>query len=146
MLTPLEEMDHLFELIFPRGWVRSWSQEPPLLSELAEPFEMRMPRLDVLDGVENLVIRAEVPGVDKKDLDVSVNEASASIKGKVICEAKEEKADYYRCEVGSGEFSSTIALPCAIDGSKASARLKDGILELILPKVGKSQRRTIRIS
>lgn len=50
-----------------------------------------------------------------------------------------------RCEIGSGEFSRTLTLPCAVDGSKASAHLKDGMLELTLPKVEKSRRHTIKI-
>ena len=145
MLTPFDEMDRLFERVFPRGWLRPFGWESPLLSEFAEPLEMRPPRMDVFDGEENVVIRAEVPGVDKKDLAITVNDTSATIKGKVMREAKEEKGEYYRCEIGSGEFSRTLMLPCAVDASKASAQLKDGVLELTLPKIEKSKRHTIRI-
>jgi len=145
MLTPFEEMDRLFERIIPRGWLRPLGWESPLLSEFAESLEMRMPRVDMFDGEENVVIRAEVPGVDKKDLSISVNDTSATIKGKVMREAKEEKGEYYRCEISGGEFSRTLMLPCAVDASKASAQLKDGVLELTLPKVEKSKRHTIRI-
>ena len=144
-LSPFEEMDRLFERIFPRGWLRPAGWEPPLLSEFAEPLEMRPPRVDVFDGEENVVIRAEVPGVDKKDLEISVNDTSVAIKGKVVRGAKEEKGEYWRCEIGSGEFIRNVALPCAIDGSKASAHLKDGMLELTLPKVEKSKRHTVKI-
>lgn len=145
MVTPFEEMDRLFERVFPRGWLRPWAWEAPLLNEFAEPFEMRMPRVDVLDGEDNVVIRAEVPGIDRKDLEVSVNDTSVAIKGKVMREAKEEKGDYYRCEIGSGEFSRTVGLPCAVDASKASAQLKDGMLELTLPKIEKAKRHTVKI-
>ena len=145
MLAPFEEMERLFERVFPRGWLRPMAWESPLLSELAEPFQIGMPRVAVLDGEDNVVIRAEVPGVDKKDLEVSVNETSVAIKGKVMREAKEEKGDYYCCEIGSGEFSRTIELPCAVDASKASAQLKDGMLELTLPKIEKAKRHAIKI-
>ncbi len=145
MLSPFEEMDRVFERILPRGWLRPWAWESPLLGEFAEPLEMRMPRIDVVDGEENVVIRAEVPGIDKKDLEVSVNDTSVAIKGKVMREAKEAKGDYYRCEIGSGELSRTVGLPCAVDASKASAQLKDGMLELTLPKVEKAKRHTIKI-
>jgi HSP20 family protein len=104
-----------------------------------------MPRTDVVDGEDNVVIRAEIPGVDKKDLEVSVNETSVTIKGKATRETKEEKGDYYRCEIGSSEYSRTLGLPCAIDASKASAHLKDGVLELTLPKVEKSKRHSVKI-
>ncbi|MBI4195867.1 MAG: Hsp20/alpha crystallin family protein [Betaproteobacteria bacterium] len=144
-LSPFEEMDRLFERVFPRGWLRPLTWESPFPGEFAGSFETRPPRVDVFDGEENIVIRAEVPGVDKKDIEVSVNDTSATIKGKVMREAKEEKGEYFRCEIGSGEFSRTVTLPCAVDGSKASAHLKDGVLELTLPKVEKSRRHTIRI-
>lgn len=145
MLTPFEEMDRLFERIIPRGWLRPLGWESPLLGELSEPLEMKMPRMDVYDGEENVVVHAEVPGVDKKDLEISVNDTSATIKGKVMREAKEEKGEYYRCEIGSGEFSRTMILPCAVDAAKARAHLKDGVLELTLPKVEKSRRHSVRI-
>jgi len=145
MLAPFDEMERLFERILPRGWLRPMTWESPLLSEFAEPFPLGLPRVDVLDGEDNVVIRAEVAGVDKKDLEVSVNDTSVAIKGKIMREAKEEKGDYYRCEIGSGEFSRTVGLPCAVDASKARAQLKDGLLELTLPKVEKAKRQAVKI-
>ena len=58
MLAPFEEMERLFERIFPRGWLRPMPWESPLLGEFAEPFQIGMPRVDVLDGEDNVVIRA----------------------------------------------------------------------------------------
>jgi len=145
MLAPFDEMERLFERLLPRGWMRPSMWESPLLSEFPEPLELRMPRTDVVDGEDNVVIRAEVPGVDKKDLEVSVNDTSVTIKGKATRETKEEKGDYYRCEIGSSEYSRTLGLPCAIDASKASAQLKDGVLELTLPKIEKAKRHTVKI-
>ena len=145
MVTPFEEMDRLFERVLPRGWLRPWAWEAPLLNEFGEPFDIRMPRMDVIDGEESVVIRAEVPGVDKKDIEVSVNDTSVAIKGKVMRETKEEKGDYCRCEIGSGEFSRTVGLPCAVDASKASAHVKDGMLELTLPKIEKAKRHALKI-
>ena len=145
MASPFDEMDRLFERLVPRGWLRPMGWEPPLLSELAEPFEMRLPRVDVFDGEENVVVRAEIPAVDKKDLEISVNDTSVTIKGKTMRTEKEEKGEYHRCEIGIGEFTRTLVLPCAVDGSKASAQLKDGMLNLTLPKVEKSKRHTVKI-
>jgi len=116
MLSPFEEMDRLFDRILSSGWMRPFAWEAPLAGEFVGPLETRSPRVDVIDGEENIVIRAEVPGVDRKDLEVAVNDTSATIKGKVMREAKEEKGEYYRCEIGSGEFSRTVTLPCAVDG------------------------------
>ena len=145
MVSPFEEMDRLFERIVPRGWLRPFGWESPLLSEFAEPLAMRLPRVDVFDGEENVVIRAEIPAVAKKDLDISVNDTSVTIKGKVVREERREKGEYCRCEIGVGEFSRTLALPCAVDGSRAIAHLEDGMLELTLPKVEKSKRHTVKI-
>ena len=145
MVTPFEEMDRLFERVLPRGWLFTATPAPATVTLFGEPFDIRMPRMDVLDGEESVVIRAEVPGVDKKDIEVSVNDTSVAIKGKVMRETKEEKGDYCRCEIGSGEFSRTVGLPCAVDASKASAHLKDGVLELTLPKVEKAKRHTVKI-
>ena len=145
MVSPFEEMDRLLERLVPRGWMRPMGWDSPLLSEFPEPLEMRLPRVDLFDGEENVVVRAELPAVDKKDLEISVNDTSVTIKGKTMREEKEEKGEYYRCEIGIGEFSRTLALPCAVDGSKATAQLKDGMLNLTLPKVGKSKRHTVKI-
>jgi HSP20 family protein len=145
MVSPFEEMDRLFERVMPRGWLRPIGWEWPSFGEFAEPSEMRLPRVDVFDGEENVVICAEMPGVEKKDLEISVNDLSVTIKGKTTREEKAEKGEFFRCEIGFGEFSRTLTLPCAVDGSKATAQLKDGILNLTLPKVEKSKRHTVKI-
>ena len=146
MLSPWDEMDRLFERLLPRGWLRPMGWGVPLLGDFAEALEMRPPRVDVLDGEENVVIRAEVPGVDKKDLEISVDDTSVTIKGKVMHEQKEKKGDYYRCELGSGEFTRVLGLPCAVDGTKAAAKLKDGMLELTLPKIEKAKRHRVTVA
>ena len=88
---------------------------------------------------------AEVPGVEKDDLDVSVSDNSVTIKGETKREEKEENADYYRCEISRGSFARTVLLPSDVDTGKTKAKFKDGILELTLPKIKKTKRRTIKI-
>jgi HSP20 family protein len=144
-LSPFEEMDRLFEHFFPRGWMRPFHWERPSWSELALPFEGKLPRVDVIDRDTEIVVRAEVPGVDKKDLDVSMTDNTVTIKGSTSHEEKEEKGDYYRCETSRGSFTRTVALPGDVDSSKAKSKFKDGVLELTLPKVEKSKRRSIKI-
>lgn len=144
-LSPFEEMDRMFEHFFPRGWMRPFHWERPSWAELPLPFEGKMPRIDVIDRDTEIVIHAEVPGVDKKDLDVSVTDNSVTIKGKTEREVKEEKENYYRCETSQGSFSRTIPLPSKVDSEKAKTKFKDGLLELTLPKAEKSTRRNIKI-
>ncbi|RPI46653.1 MAG: Hsp20/alpha crystallin family protein [Betaproteobacteria bacterium] len=143
--APLADMDRLFDRILPRAWLRPLAWESPLMGELGEVFEAAAPRVDVIDGEESIVIHAAVPGVDRKDLEISVNATSVTIRGKVTHEAKEEKGEYYRCEIARGEFSRMLTLPCVVDASKANAQLKDGMLELRLPKVEKAKRHMVKI-
>ena len=144
-LSPFEEMDRMFEDFFPRGWMRPFRWEWPSLGEMAKPFEGKMPKVDVIDRDDEVVVKAELPGVEKKDLDVSVTETSVTIKGTTSHEEKEEKGDYYRCEISRGAYARTVALPSYVDADKAKASFKDGVLELKLPKVKKSKRRSIEI-
>jgi len=144
-LSPFEEMDRLFEDYFSRGWMRPFRWEWPSIGELAKPFEGKMPKVDVIERDDEVVVKAELPGVDKKDLDVSVTENSVTIKGTTRHEEKEEKGDYYRCEISRGAYARTVALPSYVDADKAKANFKDGVLELKLPKVEKSKRRSIEI-
>ena len=144
-LSPFEEMDRMFEDYFSRGWMRPFRWEWPSLGEMAKPFEGKMPKVDVIERDDEVVVKAELPGVEKKDLDVSVTENSVTIKGTTSHEAKEEKGDYYRCEISRGAYARTVALPSYVDADKAKASFKDGVLELKLPKVEKSKRRTVEV-
>ena len=144
-VSPFEEMDRMFEDFFSRGWMRPFRWEWPSLGEMAKPFEGKIPKVDVIERDEEVVVKAEIPGVEKKDLDVSVTENSVTIKGTISREAKEEKGDYYRCEISRGAYARTVGLPSYVDADKAKATFKDGVLELTLPKVEKSKRRSIEI-
>ena len=87
----------------------------------------------------------EVITVDKKDIDVSVSGNMLTIRGETKKKVEEEKGDYYRAELTRGAFSRTLALPAEVDDSKTKATIKDGMLELTLPKVEKAKRRSIKI-
>ncbi len=141
VLSPLAEMERMFEGFFPHGWLRPFRWEYPL----AQEFETVFPRIDIIDRDDNIVVRAEVPGVDKKDLDISVSDNSVTIRGSVRREEKEEKGNYYRCEIARGAFSRTLPLPAEVDGAKAKASFKDGVLELAVPKIEKSKRHSVRL-
>jgi HSP20 family protein len=144
-MSPFEEMERMMDSFLPRGWMHPMLWERPFLRELALPFEGKLPRVDVIDRDAEILVRAEVPGVDKKDLEISVSENTVTINGKTSHEEKEEKGNYYRCEVSRGTFSRTVALPSDVDADKAKTAFKDGVLELTLPKVTKSKRHTIKL-
>lgn len=145
VMSPLEEMERYFENFFPRGWMRPFRTEWPRWGELAAPFEGRMPKVDVIDRDDEVVVRAEVPGVEKDNLDVSVSNNSVTIKGETRREEKEENGDYHRCEISRGSFARTVLLPSDVDTEKVKAEFKDGVLELTMPKIEKTKRRSIKI-
>ena len=107
--------------------------------------EGRMPKVDIIDNDNDLLIRAELPGVDKKDLDISMTDNSVTIKASSRYEEKEEKADYYRSEIAQGAYSRTIGLPADVDIDQATTSFKNGVLELTVPKLERSQRRSIKV-
>lgn len=147
-LSMLEEMEREMERVFDRfggGWMRPFHWERPFWRDLAAPFEGKSPSVDVIERDEEVLVRAELPGVDKSDLDVSMTDNTVTIKGSTRTEEKEEKGDYFRREVSSGTYSRTVTLPAEVDSAKAKASFKDGLLELTLPKTKKAKRRTIKV-
>jgi HSP20 family protein len=143
MMRPYEELERLFDDFFSRSWLRPlrWERFP----EISLAWEGKLPKLDVVDRAEEVLVRAEVPGVKKEDLEISVTGNLFTVKGKTRHEEKEEKGDYYRCEVSQGSFSRSVTLPADVNEAGAKAQLKDGMLEVTLPKVEKSKKRPITI-
>jgi HSP20 family protein len=142
-LSPFEEMDRLFDAYFNRGWLRPFQW--PSMPKLATPFEGRIPNVDVIERDDEIVVKAELPGVDKKDIDVSVTQNSVTIKGSTRHEEKEEKGDYHRCEITHGSYMRSMTLPAEIDEENTKATFKDGVLELTLPKLKKSKRHNVEV-
>ena len=147
-MNPFEEMNRLFESYFPMGRMRPFHMEWPSWGELAAPFEGKTPRVDVIDRKKDILVKAALPGVDKKDIDVSVTKNSVTIKGSTSHEHKEKKEDYYHSEISRGSYCRTLALPAEVDEDKVKAKFKDGILELTLPKttVEKKKSRSVKVN
>ncbi len=101
------------------------------VSSLSEEF---YPAVDIYDKKDAIVLKAEIPGVDKKDISISISEDEITIQGEVKREEEVKEHDYYRCERAYGSFSRTIPLPTTIDKEKAKATYKDGVLVVTLPK------------
>lgn len=138
VLDPMDRMlDDLFgrQSMRPAGWKHPFAALPPLA-----------PSMDVIERHDEVIVRAAVPGVKKEDLEVSVSGTLLTIRVETREEKKEEDGEYYRCELPHGSFSRALALPAEVDESKAKATMKDGMLELKLPKLEKGKRRTIRIA
>ena len=130
---------------FSQGWLRPFHTQWPSFSRQAQPFEGKSPSVDVIDRDDVIIVKAELPGVDKKDINVSVTSNTVTIKGSTRHEEKEEKGDFYRCEISRGSYSRTLSLPAEVDEEKTKAKVKDGILELTLPKLTKSKRHSVKV-
>ncbi len=143
-VSPFREFDRMFERFFDRDWMHPLRWEHPLLERLAAAGP-RIPKVDVIDRNAEVIVRAEVPGIAREDLDVSVTDNSVTIKGESHKESKEESGEYYRCEISHGSVARTVSLPCEVDADKAEASFSNGILELTLPKTKEAHRRKLEI-
>jgi len=144
-LNLFDEMEKMFENFSTKGWLRPFHWDSPDLEELSTSFGTTMPSVDVIDRDGEVLIKANMPGIDKKDIDVSITKNSVTIKGETSHEEKEEKGDYYRCEISKGSYLRTLALPAEVDDKKAKAKFKDGVLELTVPKLEVAHRHSIKV-
>lgn len=92
------------------------------------------PQVDITETDKEVKVCAEIPGVDSKDIDVSVEDGTLTIKGEKKYEREQNEKGQYRMERSYGAFERTIALPAEVDESKAKAEFKKGVLKLTLPK------------
>jgi len=101
--------------------------------------------LDVYEEKDELVVKAELPGVKKKDLDISLEDDMLNIKAEKKEEGVTEDATYYISERHFGEYLRTIPLPFHVDAEKISATFKKGLLEIRLPKSEEAETKRIEI-
>jgi HSP20 family protein len=105
----------------------------------------RFPALNVWGNGENVVVTAELPGIDTAELDINVVNNQLTIKG----ERKEDKpaqdAVCHRCERGAGKFVRTVRLPFAVESEKVAARYENGVLTITLPRHEATKPRRIEI-
>jgi HSP20 family protein len=148
--NPFQGMERLFEDFMGRVWMRPlpWDR---LLGDfspaLLPTFDVKgTPRVDVVDGDEQITVRAELPGVEKDDVKVTLAGNLITIKAETKRETKEDKAEVHRCEIYRGSYLRTFTLPSAVDESRAKASMKDGILEIVMPKVEATKRHSIKVS
>jgi HSP20 family protein len=138
MLRPfrlLEEMEELAGRMLP-----SWRTAP------AERLFWGggLPQVDIVDREADLLVRAAVPGFTKDDIEVTSTNDAVTIRGSSRTEEKEE-GEYYRREIRCEDFLRTIHLPTLVDDTKARATFRDGVLEIVLPKVERAKRHTLKI-
>jgi HSP20 family protein len=129
-----EEIDRLFESPF--GELARTSQ---LLSGWS-------PAIDMYEDENNFIVQAELPGMKKEDLGISLHDGALTISGERRSEEKHEDADTYRSERFFGRFHRTVTLPKAVDADKVKATYKDGVLIVTLPKTEEVKPKHIEVS
>ena len=105
-----------------------------------------MPALELVDAGNNFVLKAQLPGIDPKDIDVQVTREAISISGERRYENTEEKPGYVRSEFRYGKFHRVLSLPAPIQNDSVQAEYKDGILTLTLPKVTEARNKVVKIN
>ena len=103
------------------------------------------PKLDFSETKDAFMVKAEIPGVEQKDLTVSLQDQMLTIKGEKHKEKEEKDEQYHRVERTWGAFSRTIALPVGVDAEKVNATFKDGVLTVKLQKTPAAKGTTIPV-
>lgn len=104
------------------------------------------PALDVYEDKENFTVKAELPGMKKEEIEVSLHEGMLSISGERKSESKREEAEVHRTERFFGRFQRTVNLPAAVAAEKVKAAYKDGVLTITLPKTEEAKPKHIDVS
>ncbi|QIK38594.1 Hsp20/alpha crystallin family protein [Caldichromatium japonicum] len=139
-----DEMDRLFNSLLQRTWGHPFRDLWPEWVRFDQGLEIR-PRIDVVDREGELLVRAEVPGVERENLEVELAGDLLTIKGERKFEETKEEGAFFHAEIARGSFSRSIRLPVEVAFDQASAEFKNGVLEIHLPKVQKTERRKIEV-
>lgn len=139
-----KELERFFQDFFeesfsPRMWKRF-----PSLKKLRE-LEGISPSVDMYDEKEEIVVKAEVPGIEKENINISISDNMLTIKGETKKEEEVKEEDYYYAERSTGSFSRILSLPTKVQADKIKASFKDGILEIRLPKSEEAKPKEIKI-
>jgi HSP20 family protein len=117
-----QEMDRFFDRMLESRW-----DELPALGDW-------VPSMDISETKDSLVAKVEAPGMEEKDIQVSLQENLLTIKGEKKQEKEEKEERYHRIERSYGAFTRSVRLPVAVDASRVTATFKNGLLTVTLPK------------
>lgn len=127
------DMDRLWDSFFERGSLRG------------EDGREWLPSLDVAETKNEIVVKAEVPGLDPKDIDISLSDGLLTIKGEKKQEREEKEENYHLVERSYGTFTRSIRLPKEVQSGKINASYKDGVLKVVLPKSEEAKKKEVKI-
>ncbi|MBP2665903.1 MAG: heat shock protein [Firmicutes bacterium] len=126
-------MDHLFRDISDMTRMLDVPNVPVL-------FKGGEPKVDIIQNETEIVVKADVPGVKKEDINVTVTEDTITLRGEVKSDYEDKKDNYFHAERFYGTYSRTLPLPALVDSDKASAKFAEGVLTITIPKATKSEK------
>jgi HSP20 family protein len=142
-LSPFGRMEDMFEDFFRRPFGRPfWSNMPKMMEDI-EPA----PSVDIYEEGDNIILKSEMPGMSKEDIEVNLTDDTITLSGEKKKEEKIEKKNYYRFERSFGSFKRSFALPSEVQSDNAKASFKNGVLEIKIPKseAAKKKEKKIKI-
>jgi HSP20 family protein len=135
MMSIQDEMNKLFDDFLDRPLMRTeWSEG------------VWNPSVDISETKDNVIIKAEIPGLSKEDVKISMQDNMLTLTGEKKQEKEEKEANYHRVERSYGAFSRSFALPTSVKSDKIKATYKDGVLFITLPKTEEVKPKEIPIS
>ena len=131
------DMDRILEDFFGR-WARPWWPE-------RDEMEVRPPIVDVFEEKDDIVVKAELPGIEKENIEVNLGDHTLTIKGEKKKEEEVKEENYYRAERSYGSFLRTLDLPKDVHADKVKASFNNGILEVRIPKTEEAKAKEIKV-
>jgi HSP20 family protein len=140
-LRPLRELERMRREM-DRVWDSFFEGRP---GKKADETGEWLPSLDVAETKNDLVVKAELPGMDPKDIDISLTEGVLTIKGEKKQEKEEKEENYHLIERSYGSFVRSVRLPKEVQSEKINASYKNGVLRVKLPKSEEAKKKEIKI-
>jgi len=124
-----------------RMWEDAFGNGPAGLETLSR----RIPATDIYEEGDNLVLECELPGMEREDIEVDLEDNHLTISGEHATEEEEEKRNYYRAERSQQHFERTFTLPSSVDRDGIKAEFQQGVLKVSMPKTEEAKKKTVEI-
>ena len=130
---------------FPTTWRLLNDSITRLFSEpqTARPWS---PSVDIVETDNDIIMKADVPGINEKDIDIQIEDGTLTLKGERKFEEEKKGEGYHRIERAYGSFARTFALPDSVDTDKVTATYKNGVLTVKLPKKEVAKPKSVKVA
>jgi HSP20 family protein len=136
------DMERMFEDFWTRPWFGlGWPRRFRALEEVAP----RAPAIEIYEEKDDVVVKAELPGMKREDLELNISDNLLTIKGEKKKEEEVKEKGYYYSERSYGSFTRTVEIPKDVQTDKVRASFKDGVLEIRIPKTEEAKRKEVKI-